>query len=396
MKFIFIFLLVLIITTAVTLLALNEPGYALLGVGRTAIQMSLLYFILILSALFILFYILLSAIFSMWKAPGAVRKSFHAGQLNKARKGLTSGLLEMAEGNWKKAEKLLSASASKGETPLLNYLAAAHSAERQNDFVARDKYLGLAAAIDPGAEIAVGLTQVELQLKKGQQEEALATLQTLRSNHPQHPQVLKQLARLLFERGQWQQLIELLPEIKKNQMMSDTEKGTMETQSWSQLIAESGKMHDRKGIDQIWKKLGKSEKGNIEILGSYCLQLIRLKDSNTAESLLRKALNSNWNKQLAAIYGELQLDNPTAAIRQAEKWLLKHPGSAEILAAAGRLNAQAKVWGKAKSLLQESLKLRPNAITYQAMAELYESLGEDEAAKNTYQEGLRFVTQETN
>lgn len=393
MKFLFVFLLVLIITTVVTLLALNEPGYALFGVGRTAVQMPLLYFVLILSALFIFFYILVSAMLSMRKAPGAVKKSIHTGQLNKARKGLATGLLEMAEGNWNKAEKILAASATKGETPLLNYLAAAHSADRQNDLAARARYLEKAAEIDPGAEVAIGLTQVELQLKKEQQEEALETLQSLKNSYPQHPQVQKQLARLLLELGQWRELVELLPALKKNQMISGLEKNRLGAKALSQLIIERGEAHDRSGIDQIWQNLSKSEKGNVEILGSYCRQLICLKDSKAAEPLLRKALNANWNNQLAEIYGELQLENPTAAISQTEKWLLKQPGSAELLASAGRLNAQASVWGHAKNLLEESLKLKPAASTYQVIAEMHESLGEVKLAKKAYQDGLKFATQ---
>lgn len=391
MKLLFIFLLVLIITTAAMLLALNEPGYVLLGVGRKAVQMPLMDFMVLLSALFILFYILLNAFLSMKKAPKRMIKSLSSGRTNRARKGLTNGLLEMAEGNWAKAEKLLTASADKGESPMLNYLAAAKSAEHQDNLVARDAYLAKAAEAEPAAGVAVGLTQAELLENKGQSEEALTTLRRLNGSSPQHPQVQKQLVRTLLQHQQWDELSTMLPDLKKNKLMSDEEKSSTEGRVWAQILQQAGSDRDRKALDGIWKKLSRQVKVNPAVLGSYCLQLIKLKDSAKAEPLLRKSLDANWNDDIVAVYGQLELDKAAVAIKHAEGWLKDHPGSAELLAAAGKLNAREKVWGKAKNFLQESLEIKPVTTTHRAMARLLDSLGEGEAAKMQYKEGLELA-----
>ena len=394
MKFLFTFLIVLIITAAATLVAINEPGYVLLGVGRKALQMPLMDFILIVSALFILFYILLNAFLSMKKAPHALKKSYLSGRRKRARKGMTSGLLEMAEGNWSKAEKLLTASAAKGESPLLNYLAAAQSAEQQNNMPARDEYLAKAAQVDPAANVVIGLTQAELLNNKGQEEEELATLQSLYDQHPEHPQVQKQLIRSLVHHHQWQQIIDLLPRLKKNKSMTDEEKDSVESVAWAALLRQAGDDRDRSALEGIWKKLSKKIKNQPEVLSSYCRQLIKLKDSPSAEPLLRKAINNKWSDELVAIYGQLELDNPASAIKQTEGWLKDHPDSPELLAAAGQLNSAARVWGKARNYLQESLELKPVAPTYRAMAALMDSLGEGEAAKQYYKKGLELFSSE--
>ncbi|WBV63404.1 hypothetical protein PGH43_00365 [Legionella pneumophila 130b] len=73
----------------------------------------------------------------------------------------------------------------------------------------------------PEAKIAVELTQAQLQLANHQWEQALATLKHLQDLAPRHPYVLKLLMNLYEEIKDWQQLIALLPDLKKNHIISD-------------------------------------------------------------------------------------------------------------------------------------------------------------------------------
>lgn len=393
MKVLLILLAVLLITAVVTLLALNNPGYVMLGYGKTSLEMPLVDFLVMLAGAFLVFYFLVRFLTMIRKTPKKLRGMREKNQVNKSRKGLTHGLIEMAEGNWARAEKQLVDSAKTGDTVMLNYLAAAHSAQRQNASDRRDEYLRLASETSPNARVAVGLTQAELQIRQKQYEEALASLQQLDEIAPKHPQVQKQLAKLLLQLQDWDRLYEMLPGLNKNPILTTEELNKIHKNVGTGLIEQLGQTGDAAGLDDVWKKLPKSAKQQPETVAAYARQLIQKGGSERAEPLLRKSLNHQWDDRLAAVYGLLQLNNPKPALKQTEKWLNDHSDSADLLLAAARFSAQAKLWGQARSLYQESLNIKPQPRTYAFMGELLETMGEAEAARTAYQTGLRLVTQ---
>lgn len=395
MKILLILLTVMLITAAVTLLALNNPGYVMLGYGKTSLEMPLIDFLVLLSLLFIALYFLVRVLSVMRKTPKVLRGRRDAKHASKLQKGLSQGLIEMAEGNWSKAEKHLISSADQGETGMLNYLAAAHSAQRQNNSHRRDEYLRQASEVNPKAKIAVGLTQAELQIRDKQYEEALATLVQLDELAPKHPHVQKQLAKLQHQLQEWEKLQPMLAALSKNPIVSSEEYTRIEKDAAIGMLQKSAAGMGSADVDQIWGTLSKTARLNPDVVAVYCKQLVAQGASERAEPIIRKSLNAQWDDALAAIYGQLSLKNPKSALKQTEKWLQDRSDSAELLMAAARLSAEARLWGQARSLYQESLSLKAKPQTYAYMAELLESMGEEDAARNAYQTGLGLAIQRT-
>lgn len=393
MKILLTLLAVLLITAIVTLLALDNPGYVMLAYGKTSLEMPLIDFLVILAVAFLAFYFLIRLLTMMRVIPKKFRGMREKKQADKSRKGLAQGLIEMAEGNWARAEKQLVSSAKTGDTAMLNYLAAAHSAQRQNAIDRRDEYLRLASEISPDTRVAVGLTQAELQIRQKQFEEALASLQQLDEIAPKHPQVQKQLAKLLYQLQDWNRLYEMLPALNKNPIITTDELNKIQKDAAAGLMQELGETGDAARLDEVWKQLPKSAKQQAETVAVYTQQLIQKGASERAEPILRKHLNQEWDDSLAAVYGQLQLNNPKPSLKQTEKWLNDHSDSAELLMAAARFSAQTRLWGQARSLYQESLTIKPQPRTYAFMGELLETMGESEAARTAYQTGLELVTQ---
>jgi len=116
---------------------------------------------------------------------------------------LIAGLVDSAEGNWEKAEKILIKHASHSGAPLIHYLTAARAAQSRGAFDKRDEYLQKAAAQAPGSDVAIGLTQAELHLSGNQFEQALETLTKLQSIDPTHASVLKLLHQTYRHIGDW-------------------------------------------------------------------------------------------------------------------------------------------------------------------------------------------------
>ncbi len=390
MKFLLTLFVILIATVLVANLAIDQPGYVLLSYGKTSVELPLVDFIIALLLLIFASYLLIWFLLSLRRTPSGIRKLRQNQQLSKARRQLMQGLIQLAEGNWEKAEQQLANSARRSDMPVLSYLAAAHAAQRQKALGRRDDYLRMASRADPHTEVAIGLAQAELQIRSRQDEEALATLKHLEQKAPKHRFVKKLLARLYFKLRDWDALASIIPALEKMQAVSDEELQKFEAAAYGARFEHSD---SAEGATRVWQSLSRRSRSHAPLIAHYARALIRHDASTQAEALLRKALNQQWHDSLAEIYGELQLDNPQLAINQASQWLEKDPANPVLLAAIGRLNANAGLWGKARSLLTESINIRPTPQAYQALAQLQEQLGELDAARQNYQAGFELLMQ---
>ena len=192
MKFGFIVIVALFISAISAHFLLQDPGYVAISFRGYLIEMS----VPVLAALALLL------VFGIWLLRWAIltprRLGEAAGRYRAGRAGskLMQGMIEVAEGNFARGEKLLARAASTSDAPLFNYLQAARAAHLQGHDERRDEWLKLAYEATPEAANAVLLTQAELQLEREQYEQALATLRRLEENSPEHSYAIALLGRL--------------------------------------------------------------------------------------------------------------------------------------------------------------------------------------------------------
>ncbi len=308
----------------------------------------------------------------------------------KARQKTIDGMIALSEGHWKTAEGLLSKSAAANNTRLINYLGAARAAQQQGDIQKRDQYLKLAANSEPDAQMAVGLTQVELQISSKEYESALAGLKHLKSINANHPFVLKLLHKVYTHLNDWKSIIDLLPKIKKHSVFTDDEFASKELQAWQQRFIRA----ESKGTDKIldlWDQLSRSLKKDVTIVAVYAKALSTNGQTEQAEQIIKQSLKHQWNDQLVNQYADLASENSSKSLSSAEQWLKSQPNNAELLYCLGSLSLRAKLWGKATHYLEQSIDINPTAKAYYALAKSYENSGHPINAQNTYQKGLEFV-----
>ncbi len=306
---------------------------------------------------------------------------------SKARQQTIDGMIALSEGHWQTAEKLLAKSAAANDTQLINYLGAARAAQKQGDENKRDHFLKLAAQSEPEAQMAVGLTQVELQIDSGQYESALAGLSHLRSINPNHPFVLKLLSQVYQKVNDWKSLVELLPKLKKHRVLSETEFSAFEKVVWQNRIERAAD----KGLDKLeslWQAAPSHLRKDPELNLIYCQALHHYQQDHLAESQIRQTLKREWNSDLAALYGELHDQDPNKQLANAEQWLKSHANDPALLITLGRLSLNSQLWGKAKNYLEQSIAVAPTAKAYFYLAKAYEQLGHPINAQEAYQQGL--------
>jgi HemY protein len=105
-----------------------------------------------------------------------------------------------------------------------------------------------------------------------------------------------------------------------------------------------------------------------------------------AAQVIEHALKAQWTERLLEEYARCVDINVAAAIAQVETWMQLHGRSAAALRCLGRICLRARLWGKARTYLEESQRLDPNADTVLALGELAEAVGDGAAAAQCFRE----------
>ena len=310
----------------------------------------------------------------------------------KARHSLEQGLIELSEGRFDRAEKILLQKVEHTENPLLTYLAAARAAQHQGAHNRRDDYIRQAHHSAPDADIAIGLTQAELQLDHNQLEQALATLNHLNTLSPHHPYVLKLLTETHHRLGDWERLRKLLPDVKKANVMNEEKLLSLEIGTWCGLISDRGKTGDVNNVTELWDSMPRSMKASPEVVEYYASELIRLHASGEAEQVLRDFLGKNWVESSVELYSELDVMASDQQVSAAESWLQDHRHNEYLLYALGKMYLSRNDWSKARTYLEASLSVKPMPATYLKLAQLLEDHLEDRnQAQEYYRQGLHML-----
>jgi len=387
MKFGIIVVLALFASAFAAYFLYDDPGYVIINFRGYVIEMS----VPVLLGIAIVLVFMVWLIRKIVLAPRRLGEA--AGRYRSARSGqkLTRGMIAVAEGNLARGEKLLARAASTSDSPLFNYLQAARAAHLQGRDERRDEWLRLAYEETPEAANAVLLTQAELQLDRGQNEQALATLRRLDENSKDHAHALSLLGRLYFKLEDWNSLSELLPRLKNNKQLKPE---TLD--AWTIRVRKEALDHsaDSVAVESTWKTVSRAHKSDLSLLEAYYSGLMRSGEHDRVEKELASALRSDWRSPLVRLFGLVESSDTTKQLKRAEGWLKNHGDDAELLLAAARLCLRNELWGKARSYLETVISLRPTPEAYQEYGSLLNQMGEADAAADAYRDGLGMVAAE--
>jgi len=383
--------LIIVLFAAVTfvIIAKRYPGYVLIDVSDWTIEANLILVIVAIVGLFIASHYALRLFSGVSALPKGLRFRQSRRQSEKADQNLVLGLIKLAECKWSEAEQLLNRFSHTARTPLLNYLGAARAAHELGAYDRRDQYLKLAHQAMPEAQIAVGLTQAELQLSQEQKEQALATLRHLQSVDPKNIKVLRSLGRLYQQLGDWENLIQQCQLMRKSKAVSEEKVQSLEKTAY--LAVMKANVLRNEPVQNTWYRLPKNLQQDEEVLRLYVEYLTEQNSNDIAEPLIRNFLKKKWNQHLIKLYGIIRGADPQQQLSFAESLLEQQEKDAVLLLTLGRLCIRSSLWGKARNYLEASIGAAPSAEAYAELGHLLERLGERDAAMENYRRGLMAI-----
>jgi HemY protein len=388
----FLFLTSLIIASLAGLIfvILQSTGVTLITLNQWSVEMKTATLLISLIVTFFAINILWRILAYVFSIRTRLHRMNSKRLSNKASKELIQGLLLFAEGHWNRAEKLLLKNAERNETPVTNYLAAARAAHLQEAYERRDNLLKQAIELDNKADIVVSVSQAEMQMDSEQVAQAQATLLRLQDLSPNHPYITKLLAKVYYKQKNWSALFDLMPMLLKQKALKETDIQKLKTAAIKGLFnqyAEEGKVD---AIQKSWKKLPHNIRKHADAVLLYAESLHRAGAGQLASTILVSKINETWDERLVELYGKLPHTDPIAEGDKAKKWLELHRENPVLLLTLARLNAQKKLWGKAKTFYENSLNMKPNTAAYLELAQLLQQIGESDNANTCYRIGLQY------
>lgn len=391
MRFLFGIVVTLFVAVGIAAALREDPGYVLISRGPWTIETSVVAMIIGLILAFIVLYLVIRYLVRLLHTPRYVA----AARKRRAQRLLNKGMRLLAEGRWTAAETALTKSAPNSEVPALNYIGAARAANALDADWRRDAYLRRAAGLPPKDKLVIDLTRAEYMLEDGKPAEASATLRQLSAQSPHHHRVLELLARSHRALGEWDRLKNLLPELKKRQVLEESQYAALEKQVYSEILAETARTGTLAELQDVWKQAPEPVRRDEGIIIEYAGHLRDNNAPTEAESLLQDAVNRQWSDRLVVGYGELGRGNFNIQLNVAEDWLKQHGDNPYLLLTLGRLAKRCRQFDKARSYLEQSIRALPTPDAYQELGETLEELNDVEAANRCYRAGLWLASGKT-
>ncbi|MGB5855519.1 MAG: heme biosynthesis HemY N-terminal domain-containing protein [Oceanisphaera sp.] len=369
----------------------GQQGYMLLAIGSYTIETTATVFLICI----LLFYVallfiewLLGRIFGI----GHKTRSWFVGRRRRKALNYTqSGMQALVAEDYAAAEKMLLKGAKGNDLALLNYLNAATAAQALGHDTKRDEYLRLAHKHNPGAGLAVGLTQTRLQYQQGQFELALAGVQQLEQEYGSHPALLKLQKDVYLATGQWQPLMTTLDALASQGLIETEEQETLKQLAYAGWFDDTANTDGSAGLITLWQGLPRKEKYQADILVPLCERLIALKADKEAQQLLLDGLSKNTDARLLTCIAQLQLGDYHPLLTTLEK-KAKNESLAELHSTLGQLYLKDDKPEQAELHLQQAIALQPAAQDYILLARLAEQRKEVSQANEYYRHSLGLTT----
>ncbi len=360
-----------------------NAGYALLVWPPYRVELSLNLLLLLLVLGFMAVYLLLRFVFGAMGLPQRVREFRVRRRRDNARAALLEALRAFFEGRYARAEQTAAGTIALGEAPALGAVLAAHAAHELRHYEQRDQYLASAQRLAPDSATMRIVAEAGMMLDQRRFQEALLVLKALPEKHTA---ALRLELKAQQQAKNWEQTLPLIAQLERRGVFDAEQAAQLRTYAHAENLKR--KALDPHTLDEAWQKIPADQKRSSKLAAAAAQCYLALGSGARANQIIEQALETEWDSQLVALYGECADADVIRQIERAEKWLAANPRDEVLLLVLGKLCARQELWGKAQSYLEASISIEPTFSAHLALAELHDRLGNMDAARRNYRASL--------
>jgi HemY protein len=353
----------------------DDPGYVLIHLRGTTLQLTVVSAVVIL----LLAWAVIAALVTLIRWPFGALNSRHR---RLSRRRLADGLVALIEGRHGEAERDLNRAARYPSVRGPALLAAAEAAERHGESTRALETLDLAAQETPRA---ARVLRARLVRRAGRSTEAAALLAPEASSASLTPSGWIEYAEASLESGDARSAVRALEPLQKSGELGARAFADLESRTVAAYIASAP---DGASLSTLWSQLPKGQRRLPAAVDAYARRASTFGQSMAAMDEIETALRREWSPSLIATYGSMGAEDLEQRLRRAEGWVDTHPNDPALLTAVGRMCVRARLWGKAKPFLERALAIEPNANAWEALGDVYVGEAHPELAQRCYRNAL--------
>jgi len=387
MRALFWLLAVFAAAAALALFGRLDQGYAQFAHGHWRVEMSLLLFGILVALGFAGLYLALRMLHHASSLPAYVGAWRARRRREQAYAALAEGLQDWLEGRYARAEKKAARAHGEGVAAGVAAIIAARSAHELGAPERRAQWLERAESA--GARTAGLLSQAVMALSERDYAGARDALRSLQGSGARHIAATRLMLRAARGMRDWEEVLRITALLAKRNALSPNLVEEYRVQAHVEVLAQAAE--DRGRFEERWRHIPSRERTSARVAAAAARHARTLGLAALSREALEKALAVEWDAALAALYGELpsmeqaaRIEEARLRIERAERWLLDQSKDAQLLAALGRLCAQAELWGKAQSYLEASLSFSETRATQLEIARLLDRLERGTEAQPHY------------
>jgi HemY protein len=358
-----------------------DAGYVLFVYPPYRVEVSMLFFAVAAAGGFAVLYGIMRLLAQALSLPAQVRGFRSRRRRERAQAALAAALQAFYEGRYARVEKEAAVAFENGAVPGLAALLAARAAHQMRDFERRDRWLEQADVAGQDLQTARLVTRAELALEERDFSAAREALHQLHGVGPKHIASQRMLLRAERGAGAWEEVLRLSTQLAKRDAIAPALAEEYKVNATVELLRRSAS--DPGAFERRWRAVAQRDQVKPRIAAAAAGHAAALGKTALAREILERALAEEWAPPLLALYAELPAEMDPAErgaeallrIESAERWLSERSRDAQLLAALGRLCAQAELWGKAESFLEASLSFEESRSARLELARLAERLG---------------------
>lgn len=384
-------IILLVILAAALLLGpqlANHQGYVMIAVAGYTIEMSVITAAIIAFVFYLLLLLTEGLLTRLFSVRRGLRGWWGNRRYLKAQRQTRKGMTALAEGEYQRAEYLMLRSAGQSDQPLLNYLSAAEAAHAQGAYQKRDEYLLKAGELDPQAQLAIQLTHVRLLQDQGEWQQSRELLEQLCQRWPQHPQILQRLHHIYQQQQAWQEELELLPLLRKQQLLNDSEVLAAQVRCYQVPFGNILQKQNEDELLAFWQRQPRTIRHTRQLQLLLIDNLIQHQHYQAAFEQLAPLLRKQADEALWQRCITLQLRDPEPLLQLLLRQLKQHPQAPALLSALGHQYFHQQQYVQAQEYLERSVALQPTAAGQRTLAVIMEQQRLFEKAAEYYRLSL--------
>ena len=283
----------------------GNQGYVRIETATKVFEMSFV-------MLVIFFAVALGAIYLLeWVITRFIRLSkgsyqwFGTRKRKKAQKQTIEGLMKMSEGDYAKAEKLISKNAKHSDEPVFNFIKAAEAAQQKGDDLHANKYLLEASRIAGPNSVAVELARSRILLLQGKLPAARSAIDSLLVLAPNNIDALRLAIDIYQKSKAYKALDAILDRIGQRSFLSADDFESLEQQAIDGLLDEILAEDGQEGLLNWWENQLGSRRRSVYARVALIKRLLDSDDHQSAADIALETIKKFQDEQLLPLFEEL-------------------------------------------------------------------------------------------